>query len=86
MDVRMQNGHRSPFRRSRALYAAGIWLVSVGTAVSFAGAIVGAVLVRALTDLSPLLAILIGGAAGWVLFSLVLGGAAERLDRRLHRM
>jgi hypothetical protein len=61
-------------------------LVSVGTAVSFTGALVGAALARALTNLSPLLAVLIGGVAGWVLFSLVLGGAAERLDRRLHRM
>jgi hypothetical protein len=61
-------------------------LVSAGTAVSLTGALVGAALVRALTDLSPLLAVLIGGAAGWVLFSVLLGGAAERLDRRLHRM
>jgi hypothetical protein len=67
-------------------YALGIWLVSVGTAVSLAAALVGAVLARALTDLSPLLAVLIGGVAGWVLSSLFLGAAAERLDRRLHRM
>jgi hypothetical protein len=67
-------------------YAAAIWLVSVGTTVSLMGAFVGAVLVRALTDLSPLLAVVIGGFAGWVLAALVLGGAAERLDRRLHRM
>ncbi|MFN2617287.1 MAG: hypothetical protein ABR581_09205 [Thermoleophilaceae bacterium] len=39
-----------------------------------------------LTDLSPLLAASIGGAGGWFLFSLVLGAAAERIDRRLHRM
>jgi len=42
--------------------------------------------VRALTDLSSPLAIVIGGIAGWILFSIVLGGAAERLDRSLHRM
>jgi len=39
-----------------------------------------------LTDLSPPLAVLTGAIAGWVLCSLVLGAAAERLDRRLHRM
>jgi hypothetical protein len=61
-------------------------LVSVPTAVAFTGALVGAAVMRALTDLSPPLAFVVGGAAGWVLFSLVLGGAAERLDRRLHRM
>jgi hypothetical protein len=38
------------------------------------------------TDLSRPLALVIGGAAGWVLAALVLGGPAERLDRRLHRM
>ena len=67
-------------------YAAGIWLVSAGTAVSLAGALVGAALVRALTDLSPPLAVLIGGVAGWIVSSVLLGAAAERLDRRLHRM
>jgi len=67
-------------------YAPPIWLVSAPTAVSFAGAVAGAVLVRALTDLSSPLAIVIGGIAGWILFSIVLGGAAERLDRSLHRM
>jgi hypothetical protein len=61
-------------------------LVSVPTAVAFAGAVAGAVLARALTDLSPPLAVLIGGAAGWLVASVVLGAAAERLDKRLHRM
>jgi hypothetical protein len=60
--------------------------VSVGTAVSLSAAFVGAALALALIDLSPLLAVLIGAAAGWVLSSLLLGAAAERLDRRLHRM
>ena len=55
-------------------------------AVSLFGALVGAFLARALTDLSPALAVVIGGAAGWILFSVVLGAVAERLDRRLHRM
>jgi len=54
--------------------------------VSFFGGLVGAALALALTDLSRPLAVLIGGAAGWFLSSLILGGAAERLDRRLHRM
>jgi hypothetical protein len=67
-------------------YAPAIWLVSVPTFVSFVGALVGAVLAHALTDLSRPLAILIGGAVGWLLFSLLFGGVAERLDRRLHRM
>lgn len=67
-------------------YAAGIWLWSVGAAVSLSGAFVGAALALTLIDLSPPLAVLIGAAAGWVLASLVLGAAAERLDRRLHRM
>ena len=67
-------------------YPAGIWLVSVGTAVSLCAALVGAALALALLDVSPPLAILIGATAGWVLSSIVLGGAAERLDRRLHRM
>jgi hypothetical protein len=46
----------------------------------------GAALALILTDLSPVLAILIGATTGWVLSSLVLGPTAERLDRRLHRM
>jgi len=54
--------------------------------VSFCGAVVGAALARALTDLSPPFALVVGGVAGWLLSSLVLGAAAERLDRRLHRM
>jgi len=29
---------------------------------------------------------LIGAAVGWIVFSLVFGGLAEHLDRRLHRM
>jgi uncharacterized membrane protein len=60
--------------------------VSVGTAVSLLGAIVGAALAVAVIDVTPLLAVMIGAAAGWVLSSLVLGATAERLDRRLHRM
>jgi hypothetical protein len=60
--------------------------MSVGTALSLTGAFVGAALALKLTDLSRPLAVLIGAAAGWLLSSLVLGGAAERLDRRLHRM
>jgi hypothetical protein len=60
--------------------------VSVGTAVSLAGAFVGAALVLSFTGLSRPLAVLIGAGAGWVLSSLVLSAAAERLDRRLHRM
>ena len=60
--------------------------MSVGTAVSFSGALVGAVLARALTNLSAPLAVLIGGAAGWVLSAVLLGGVAERVDRHLHRM
>jgi hypothetical protein len=54
--------------------------------VSLAGAFAGVVLALELTDLSRPLAVLIGGAAGWILAALVLGGPAERLDRRLHRM
>ena len=67
-------------------YAADMWLVSVPTAVALSGALVGAALALALTDLSRPLAVVIGGAAGWFLGSLVLGAAAERLDRRLHQM
>jgi hypothetical protein len=54
--------------------------------VSLWAAFVGAALALALTDLALPLAVLIGAAAGWVLSSLLLGAAAERLDRRLHRM
>jgi phosphate/sulfate permease len=61
-------------------------LVSVGTAASLSGALVGAALALALTDLSQPVAVLVGGVVGWVLSSLILGAAAERLDRRLHRM
>jgi uncharacterized membrane protein len=61
-------------------------LLSAVTAVSLWGALVGAALVLALTELSPLVAVLVGAAAGWVVSSIVLGAAAERLDRRLHRM
>jgi hypothetical protein len=60
--------------------------MSVPTAVSLFGALIGAALVRTLTNLSPAVALVIGGVAGWLLSSLVLGAAAERLDRRLHRM
>jgi hypothetical protein len=60
--------------------------MSVPTAVSLLGAVIGAALVRSLTNLSPPFALLIGAVAGWVLASLVFGAAAERLDRRLHRM
>ena len=61
-------------------------MVSVPTAVYFCGAVIGAGLARALTNLSPPFALVVGGIAGWLLSSLVLGAAAERLDRRLHRM
>jgi hypothetical protein len=54
--------------------------------VSLSAAFAGAALALALTDLSPPLAALVGGVAGWVLSSLLLGAAADRLDRRLHRM
>jgi hypothetical protein len=54
--------------------------------VSLAGAFAGAALMLGLTDLSRPLAVLIGGVAGWLLAAVVLGGPAERLDRRLHRM
>jgi hypothetical protein len=54
--------------------------------VSLSAAVVGAALALSLTDLSRPVAALIGAAAGWILSSLVLGPAAERLDRRLHRM
>jgi len=70
----------------RPEYAAEIWLVSAPTAVSLFGAAVGAIVARALTDMSPPLALLIGGAVGWILFSVVFGATAERLDRHLHRM
>ncbi len=76
-------GRELPIQSS---YAAGIWLWSVGTAVSLSGALVGAALALALIDLSAPVAVLIGATAGWVLSSLALGAAAERLDRRLHRM
>jgi hypothetical protein len=61
-------------------------LVSVPTAVSFFGAVIGATLARALTNLSLPVALIIGGVAGWLLSSIVFGAPAERLDRRLHRM
>ena len=67
-------------------YAAAIWLVSVGTAVSFFAAVVGAALALAVMNVPPALAVIIGAATGWVLSSLVFGAAAERLDRRLHRI
>jgi len=58
----------------------------VGTGVSLFGAFGGTALALALTDLSAPLAVLIGATAGWLLSSVVLGRAAERLDQRLHRM
>lgn len=63
-----------------------MWFLSVPTAVSLLGAFVGAVLVRALTDLDPLLAVILGGVGGFVIAAALLGPAAERLDRSLHRM
>jgi hypothetical protein len=60
--------------------------MSVGTAVSLTGAFVGGGLALELTNLSRPLALLLGAVAGWLLFSLVFGGLADRLDRRLHRM
>ena len=60
--------------------------MSAPTAVALWGAVAGAALALALTDLSPPLAVMVGGAAGWFLSAAVLGAAAERLDRRLHRM
>jgi hypothetical protein len=47
-----------------------------------AGAALGVVLI----DLSVPLSLLIGAVAGWILFSILLGPAAERLDQRLHRL
>jgi hypothetical protein len=58
----------------------------VPTAVSLLGAMAGAAVALVLIDLSPPLTVLIGAIAGWILFSIVLGPAAERLDRKLHRM
>ena len=63
-----------------------MWLISVPTALSLVAALVGAALVRGLTDLSPLAALAVGGSAGWLLAALALAPAAERLDRALHRM
>jgi len=54
--------------------------------VAFLGAVIGAALARAFINLSPPFSLLIGGVAGWLLASVFLGAAAERLDRRLHRM
>jgi hypothetical protein len=63
-----------------------MWLISVPTAVSLFGALVGAGLVRGLTDLPPTVALIVGAIAGWLLAALALAPAAERLDRALHRM
>lgn len=63
-----------------------MWLISVPTTVLLLGALIGAVLVRALTDLAPLPALAVGGLAGWLLAAIALAPAAERLDRALHRM
>lgn len=63
-----------------------MWLVSAQTTASLFGAVVGAVLMRAFTDLSPLLALLIGALVGWLIAALTLGSVAARADRHLHRM
>lgn len=63
-----------------------MWLASARTVLAFAGALLGATLLRALTDLPPLAALLLGGLAGSALLTLLLGGAADRLDASLHRM
>ena len=63
-----------------------MWLLSVPTAVLLLAALVGAALVRGLTDLTPLAAVILGGIAGLLLAALALRPAAERVDRALHRM
>ena len=63
-----------------------MWLLSAQTALGLLGALAGIVLVRAVTDLAPVVAVLGGGFAGWTIAAIVLGPAAERLDRVLHRM
>ena len=63
-----------------------MWLLSARTAVALIGAVGGIVLARELTDLSPLVAVIVGALAGSALAGLVLGGVADRIDRHLHRM
>jgi hypothetical protein len=63
-----------------------MWLLSAHTALGLLGALAGIVLARAVTDLTPIVAVVVGGFAGWTLAAIVLGPAAERLDRMLHRM
>ncbi len=63
-----------------------MWLMSVPTALSLLAAFAGAALVRGFTDLTPWVALVIGGIAGWLLAALALVPAAERPDRALHRM
>ena len=63
-----------------------MWLLSAHTALGLLGALAGIVLARTVTDLTPIVAVVVGGFAGWTLAAIVLGPAAERLDRMLHRM
>lgn len=63
-----------------------MWLLSVPTAVLLSAAIVGAALVRGLTDLTPWAALVVGAIAGWLVAAVALVPAAERVDRALHRM
>lgn len=63
-----------------------MWLLSAQTALGLLGALAGVVLMRGVTDLAPIVALVVGGFAGWTVAAVVLGPAAERLDRMLHRM
>ena len=63
-----------------------MWLLSARSALSLIGAAAGITLAREFTDLSPLVAVVVGALAGSALAGLALSPVADRIDRTLHRM
>lgn len=57
-----------------------MWLMDVRTALWLYGAIIGAVLLAALTGIATWVALLLGALAGGVIATAVLGSAADRAD------
>lgn len=70
----------------RTGYSRRVWLVSPRTALAALSALVGIVVLRGLTDVPAAVAVVAGAVGGWLFASLLVGGAADRLDRALHRM
>lgn len=63
-----------------------MWLLSARTTFALIGAAAGIALVRELTGLPPVAALIVGAVAGSALAGVALGPVAERIDSALHRM